>query len=72
MSSAWLKENFSHCPQGAPQELVERHAPSRSTMRTGSRAASMGKAIQTPQESKESDAQCGSGEEDPDFEVIGM
>ena len=26
VSSAWLKENFNHCPQGAPQELVERHA----------------------------------------------
>ena len=31
-----------------------------------------GKAIQSPQESEESDAQHDSGEEDPDFEVIGM
>ena len=26
VSSAWFKQNFNHCPQGAPQELVERHA----------------------------------------------
>ena len=26
VSSAWLKQNFNHCPQGAPGELVERHA----------------------------------------------
>ena len=26
VSSAWLKQNFNHFPQGAPQELLERHA----------------------------------------------
>ena len=26
VSSAWLKQNFNHCPQGAPQEAVERYA----------------------------------------------
>ena len=24
VSSAWLNQNFNHCPQGAPQEAVER------------------------------------------------
>ena len=38
----------------------------------GSRAASRGKGIRSPQESEESDTQRDSGEEDPDFEVIGM
>ena len=26
VSSAWLRQNFNHCPQGAPQEAVERYA----------------------------------------------
>ena len=26
VSSTWLKENFNHCPQRAPQETVERYA----------------------------------------------
>ena len=46
--------------------------PSRSTSRTGSRAASRGKAIQEPQEPDDSDAQSDSRDEDPDFEVLRM
>jgi len=26
VSSAWLRQHFNHCPQGAAQEVVERHA----------------------------------------------
>ena len=26
VSSAWLRQNFNHCPQGAPQGVVERYA----------------------------------------------
>jgi len=26
VSSAWLRQNFNHCPQGTPQEAVERYA----------------------------------------------
>ena len=69
-SSAHAASSSRRTPIHYGQETAR--TPSRSTTRTGSRAASRGKGIQSPQESEESDAQRDSGEEDPDFEVIGM
>ena len=69
-SSACATSSRRQMPIHYGQETAR--TPSRSTTRTGSRAASRGKAIRSPQESEESDAQRGSGEEDPNFEVIGM
>ena len=62
-SSARATSSSRRMPIHYGQETAR--TPSRSTTRTG-------KAIQSPQESEESDAQRDSGEEDPDFEVIGM
>jgi len=69
-SSAHATSSSRQTPIHYGQETAR--TPSRSTTRTGSRATSRGKAIRSPQESEESDAQHDSGEEDPDFEVIGM
>ena len=69
-SSARATSSSRRTPIHYGQETAR--TPSRSTTRTGSRTASRGKAIRSPQESEESNAQCDSGEEDPDFEVIGM
>jgi hypothetical protein len=51
---------------------ITARTPSCSTSRTGSRAASRGKAIQEPEDTDNSDAQSDSREEDPDFEVLRM
>ena len=69
-SSAHAASSSRRTPIHYGQETAR--TPLRSTTRTGSRATLRGKAIQSPQESEESDAQHDSGEEDPDFEVIGM
>lgn len=73
-SKAW------HAKQQSPSlELLRVHygqatarTPSCSTSRTGSRAGSRGKAIQSPQHTDDSDAQSDSRDEDPDFEVLRM
>ena len=69
-SSARAASSSRRMPIHYGQETAR--TPSCSTTRTGSRAASRGKGIQSSQESGESDAQRDSGEEDLDFEVIGM
>ena len=63
-ASAWLRQNFNHCPQGAPQGVVERYARVWLWHLFG--------GFLFPDGSEESDRQGDSEDEDPSFQVFRM
>jgi len=66
--------HMTRLPAGGRQFITSRHRwnPFAFNIEDGFPCRFQGEAIQSPQETEESDAQGDSGDEDPDFEVVGM